>query len=444
MLGRFERILSVGALLSLIVALAGCGGDGDTPTVSLPQFHPAGTIVPASGAAVPGVESFDKEVGALLKKWDIPGAAVSVAKDGRLILARGYGYADFEAKQVMQPDSMFRIGSITKILTSLAVLHLEEEGRIGLDERFLDVLTQYQLPAGADARLRSVTIRQLLQHSGGWDRNLSGDPTNDEKKIADALGIPSPAGCSDIIRYTMGRRLDFDPGTRYAYSNLGYCILGRIIERISGESYETYVRDHVLAPMQVHALSLGSVRPSARGPYEVKYYEYDGAPLAQSVFPGEGLVPLPYGGLELLDACGAWIGSTVDLTRVMTAIDGSRLASFLRADTMAEYTANPHIAGWNEPDRYWYGLGIFVGPGPHVWYHGGSFPGEQSQLRRTADGYTWSIITNSRTKDPDTFAPEMDAAITRALGSGLAGSPTDLYPQYPSPRLPPSGRSQGS
>lgn len=435
---RLCRQSVVGFIIFLSVGLAACGGGGSTPKQDLPVFYPGDTPVPTSGPDVPGVAPFDTGVSKLLKKWNIPGAAVAVAKDGKLVLARGYGYADFEAKELMQPDSMFRIGSNSKVLTSMAILHLKEQGALDLDAKFLDILPQYQVAAGGDSRLRNITIRNLLQHSGGWDRDKTGDPMGWQGTISKALGMSMPVLCPDIIRYMMGQPLDFAPGTKQVYSNFGYCILGRVIEKVSGEPYEIYVRNHVLASMDIEALSIGFSHLSQLGPYEVKYYDYNGAPLYDSVFPGEGKVPSPYA-LEVLslDSCGGWIGSPIDLTRVFTSIDGSRTAPFLSPATMTEFLADPGLPDWNSNQNYWYGLGIFVGPTPETWYHGGAIAGARSQLLRDGNGYTWSIITNSLTEDAGAVGNDMDASMLNALGSGLEGSPTDLYAQYPSPDLPP-------
>ncbi len=434
-----QRSLTTALLLGLAIftVSSGCGG-GSTPTTLLPQFY-SGDTVPVTGVAVPGVEAFDKNVTALLKKYNIPGASIAVAKNGKLILARGYGYADFEAKQPMQPDSMFRIGSTSKILAAQAVLLLKDQGKLNLDAKFLDVLTDYQVAQGGDARLRNITIRNLLQHSGGWDRDKSGDPMGLQGTISRPLHIAMPVTCPDVMRYMMGQPLDFTPGTKQAYSNFGYCILSQVIERVSGEPFEVYVRNHVLAPMDVHAMSIGySQSLSQRGPYEVKYYEYNGAPMADSVFPGGGKVQAPYGGFDMLtiEASGGWIGSTIDLTRIMTAIDGSRTAPLLLPETTAEWTANPHLPSWSIGPDYWYGLGIFVGPTPSTWYHGGAIPGGRSELLRDGNGYTWAIMTNSMSQDAAGLGNDLDLTMIQAIGTQFEGSATDLYPHYLSPTLP--------
>ena len=435
---RRRPLFAISFLIAIV--LSGCGGGGSTSKVNdFPVFYPGDTQVPVSGPSVDGAKAFDTAVTAVLKKWNIPGAALAITKDGKLVLARGYGYADFEDKELMQPDSMFRIGSNSKVLTSMAILHLKEQGLLSLDERFLDILTQYQVKGGGDQRLRDITIRDLLRHSAGWDRDKSGDPMGWQGPISRALGISMPVLCPDVIRYMMGQPLDFAPGTKQVYSNFGYCILGRVIEKITGQPYELYVRDQVLAPMDVHAMSIGySQSLSQRGPREVRYYEWDNAPLGDSLFPGGGRVPLSYGALETLelDSCGGWIGSPVDLARAMTAIDGSRTGPYLLPETLAEFTADPNLPDWNTDQHYWYGLGIFVGPTPQTWYHGGTINGTESQWLRDGNGYSWSIMVNSVSNDPGTLANDLNVAVNQGLITGFAGSPTDMFPQFPSPSLP--------
>jgi hypothetical protein len=105
--------------------------------------------------------------------------------------------------------------------------------------------------------LREITIMQLLQHTAGWDMEKSFDPIGRPIDIAIALRVPPPAKQGHVIRYMFGRPLDFDPGSRYAYSNFGYCVLGEVIYRVSGQSYEDYVRKEILGPLGIRRMRLG-------------------------------------------------------------------------------------------------------------------------------------------------------------------------------------------
>jgi CubicO group peptidase (beta-lactamase class C family) len=426
------------ALFVATLSLFACGGgDGDTPRTETPTFNPQTTSIPVSGPNVAGIEKYDLAITGLMQRHNLPGAAFAVAKGGKLIVARGYGYADFEARQPVQPDSMFRIASNSKVLTAAAILRLAELGLVDLDRPFLEILAEYQVQPGGDPRLRTITLRHLLQHSGGWDRAAAGDPVFETPRISAALGVRPPLKCADIVRYMMSQPLQFAPGSRVVYSNVGACILGRVVERITGEQYEHYVRNQVLAGMGVHAMSIGYGQLARRGPYEVKYYMYDGAALSDSVFPGEGKVSAAYANdMITFEATGGWVGSAIDLTRVMTAIDGSRVR-FLSDETLERMTANPGLPG--NSAGYWFGLGVLVGPTPTTWSKDGSLPGAESLLVRNRNGYTWAFITNTRMANRDAFSSELVATVGEPLIEGLHGSSTDLYLQYTSPSLPARG-----
>ncbi len=418
----------------------GNGGGGNPPPP--PEF-------PVSGPNVAGVTAYDNAIIPLLQRYNIPGAAVAVTKNGKLVLARGYGYSDRDTKTLMQPDAIFRIASISKPITAVAILHLVEQGRLSLDTPFLNILTQYTLPSNADPRLSTITIRNLVQHSGGWDRDSTHyDPMFDSVHIASALGVPAPATCSDVIQYMLGRPLDFDPGTKYVYSNFGYCVLGRVIERVTGQSYEVYVRDNVLAPMDIHAMRIGKSLADGRVTGEVKYHDYNGAPTVPSVFPSVTTpVPMPYGGfyLEAMDSHGGWIASAIDLTRFITAVDGARGTAFLSPASITAMTERPNIPSW-QGSSYWYGLGIMYRPQTTGgnWWHTGALSGTSTLLVRNYQGYTWAILMNSRPQNTTNFDTDVDQTMWTALGNGLEGSATDLYTQFPSPNLPPSTGSARS
>ncbi len=196
------------------------------------------TVV-STGKKFPELKPFDELMEAFVRDNKIPGASLAVAKDGRLVYARGFGYADVEKKQPVRPESLFRIASISKSFTATATLQLVEQGKLSLDTPVFDLLPHKpHLAKGdsADPRLGQVTIAHLLRHQGGWDRKETIDPLFHAIEIASVLGKPPPATQDDVIRFMMGWQLDFDPGQRYVYSNLGYCLLGRVIEQLTGRS----------------------------------------------------------------------------------------------------------------------------------------------------------------------------------------------------------------
>jgi CubicO group peptidase (beta-lactamase class C family) len=407
----------------------GCGGGGSDGTGPIVEPN----TIPMTGTAVPELASFDRVITDLMKKWGIPGGAIAVVKDGRLVLARGYGYADVDAKTPVAPDALFRIASVSKPITSVAVLRLAEEGRLDLEANAFAMLPGLTPPPGAtvDARLDAITIRQLLTHLGGWDRDRSFDPMFRATQIAAALGTPAPASVESVIRYMRGQPLDFTPGERYAYSNFGYAVLGRVIEQVTGQGYGVYVTDAVLRPMGITRMRLGRSLLQDRASGEVRYY--DGGGTAASVFPSGGQVPWPYGGfnLEAMDAHGGWIASVVDLTRFITAVDGlPTRADFLRPETIERMIARPPTV-W-DASAFHYGAGWLVRPQQGNWWHNGSLPGTSSLIVRTGTGLAWAVLFNARSMvSGSTFEQEVDPAVWQAVAQVATWPAHDLFAQYP-------------
>src|SRR6185436_18989439 len=151
--------------------LISCGGESTAPPVTPPAPPPPPLAVPITGAAMPGMGAFDQSVIDLMKKYNIPGGAIAFAREGKLIYARGFGYADVENKTPVQPDALFRIASVSKPITSAAVMTLIQDGKLKLDDRVAPLIAYLTPAPGAtvDPRWEQITIRHLLDHSGGWD-----------------------------------------------------------------------------------------------------------------------------------------------------------------------------------------------------------------------------------------------------------------------------------
>ena len=195
--------------------LLSCSGETTTPPDPPPP--PAQSEIPISGIAVPGMGSYDKAVTELVRKYTIPGGAIAVVRDGKLIYARGFGYADVEKKTPVQPDALFRIASVSKPITGVAIMKLVEEGKLKLDDRVAPFIAHLTPAPGAavDPRWEQITIRHLLNHTAGWDRARPDggfDPMFRPAIAAAAVGAPAPASAETVIRYMKGMPLDFNPG----------------------------------------------------------------------------------------------------------------------------------------------------------------------------------------------------------------------------------------
>jgi hypothetical protein len=160
---------------------------------------------PKTGHCPEGLESFDDLKTSFLSEHDIPGAALALVRDGKLVVARGYGWADRKAKRRVEPTSLFRIASISKPITAVAALQLVEKGKLGLDDT-IDTLLKPRphLVNGAkiDPRLRKITLHQLLRHTAGFDRSVSFDPMFRSVEFARDLGVDPPATSRTATRKT--------------------------------------------------------------------------------------------------------------------------------------------------------------------------------------------------------------------------------------------------
>jgi len=355
-------------------------------------YRPAKSI-PTTGRYEPGMERFDRAMNSMIEKWDIPGGALAVIRDGEILLARGYGYTNIETEELVQPDSLFRIASISKPITAAAVLKLVEDGMLDLDMSVFQILDDFQPPDGTeiDPRIDEITVRHLLEHTGGWDSSASYDPMFMAREIAEELGTSPPADCPTIIRYMLGQPLDFNPGIRYAYSNFGYCVLGRVVEKVSGQTYEDYVRTNLLAPVGINGMRLGHSLLQDRYPREVQYYSTD-LGLTDSVFPEiSEPVPWPYGGfyLEAMDAHGGWLASAVELTLFASALESTNPPAILASDSLSLLFSRP------ESTQFAYGWKVRpVGKGAN-WWSIGSIPGSSAILYRRSDGLIWAALFNT-------------------------------------------------
>ena len=395
-----------------------------------------------TGRADARMASFDRMMTEFMERHSVPGAALAVTDQGRLVYARGFGYADLDAKEPAEPTSLFRIASLSKPITAVAVLQLAEQGRIDLGDTVFDLLDWSALArecVSFDERIKWVTVRHLLQHRGGWDRDVSFDPMFQSVRFALEENVPPPAGPETIIRCMFGQQLDFEPGEGYAYSNYGYCLLGRIIEKVSGQAYEAYVKQHVLRPLGIRSMAIGRTRVAGRRNGEVRYYDSGKGP---SVF-AEDLnepVPRPYGAwyLEAMDSHGGWVGSAVDLARFACAFDNPAKCEVLSGRSVREMYARPADdvgAGSNgDLDPVYYSFGWqnrVVGNGRFNRWHTGALPGTSTLLVRRHDGRNWVLLFNARSSPHvKRFAGEADPLLHRAANQVSEWPEYDLFGRF--------------
>jgi N-acyl-D-amino-acid deacylase len=398
---------------------------------------------PVTGVHDPRLESLDRLMTGFLKKHKAPGAALAVARHGKLVYACGFGYANRQTKEPVRPDSLFRIASVSKPITAAAILRLVDQGTLKLDE---PIFPHLKLPPHRlndrkpDPRWEQVTVRQCLQHTGGWDRDQSFDPIVRPWEIAKELGREAPVPPDDVIRYMLARPLDFDPGARHAYSNLGYLLLGRAIETATGKKYDEYVRQEVLGPLGITRPRLARALPEDRPKAEVAYYEAKGQEGPCLYPPRRGKpVPLPDGAenVEAYAAHGGWIASAPDLVKFASAFDDPARCPILSVDGIRAFWARPAgkaAYGPNgKPKPRYYGCGwevVSVGGGRINTFHTGYISGTSTLLVRRWDGLRWAILFNSdQAPNGDDLAGLIDGPVHEAADEVAKWPDGDLFPK---------------
>ena len=368
--------------------------------------------------------SIDSIIGSFVQSYGIKGASVAIAHKGELVYAKGFGYADEEVDQYVEPKSLFRIASVSKLITGVAIMKLQEEGRINLSDKVFSrdgLLNDSVFLNYADKRVEEITVMNLLDHTGGWE-SKKGDPIFNSLYIARKLGIEPPASLDDIIRYQLTNKLDYRPGTTYSYSNFGYAILGRIIEKITGMNYEDYVQFAILHPLGIYDMHIGKSYYDDKYPNEVKYYDLEDVSSCYA-YDGSGeLVPLPYGGnnIELLGAAGGWIASAPELLKLVVSIDGmAGKVDILSDESIEMMTRNSkrskHLLGWRGTD------------GHGTWWRTGTLSGTTALVMRLKNEIDWVVLLNTTTKNRPRIHNEISKTMFKVLYSVKQWPEYDLF-----------------
>ncbi len=252
----------------------------------------------------------------MLNHYKITGASFALSKDGQLVYAQGFGFADKEKNVLVMPQHQFRIASVSKLITAVAIFKLIEADYLTLDQQVFGkggILDKAIYNAHIyDPRIEDVTVKHLLTHSSGWDYSKSMDPMFNPSLMTKGNDFIVDPNLTNLISSVLKQGLHHPPGKESHYFNLGYCILGEVIETVSRVSYEAFVQKHVLSPLGIESIRLGKNLKENKYVNEVTYYDF----ARRNSFSGSGkLVPRPYGGtpVELLGPSGGWIANPVDI-----------------------------------------------------------------------------------------------------------------------------------
>ena len=375
-----------------------------------------------TGIPVPEMVQSDNIIKNFLSNHNIPGATVAIAKDGKIVYMRAFGYADVNQTKFTQPYNLFRIASLSKQITSVTIMKLFEEGKLTMSSKVFGpsgILKNHPVFSTAnitDARIYDITIQNLMEHAAGWNRDLNCnpnptypypyylggcDPISFPLRVTYLTGTSNPVSKEALIKFELEKGLDFTPGTSYNYSNMGYLILGEVIETLTSLPYETYVKDSVLAPLGIYDMHLGK---NLKVNKQEREGEYVGNGYVTLSAYGDGTyVPWEYGGfsVEAMDAHGGWIASSRDMLKLLTAVDGfTTKPDILKPATITLMTTP-------SANNAYYAKGWSVNP-YNNWWHTGGLDGTASEQVRTAGGYTWIIILNKRDIINSSFSSDLD------------------------------------
>jgi len=393
--------------------------------MSLPDsvFTPENARIRNDYASDINYQYIDRSFNNFLRYWDVKGASVAIVRNGKLVFARGYGLADSSRNIKVEPYHKFRIASISKLITATAILKLQSENKINLRDKVFDtsgILDSEYFENPRDKRVYDITVAHLLAHQAGWSHRY-GDHMFMPHVVADFLGKELPVSTEDIVRFALDKRLHFTPGKGRSYSNLGYAILGLVIEEVSGMSYEDYCRKEIFEPLGIYDFELAKNLYEEKDPLEVRYYEPYNAVLKESIYGTEELVPASYGGndIEALGGAGAWITTAPDLLRFVMSVDGLNIGEDILPEPLIDFMTDRSNGfapvGWKETTRNGY------------WWRTGSFAGTSAMIKRMPDGTLWAVLLNTNTWKSSMFTNDINLLMSRVIENTTSWSDTDLF-----------------
>jgi CubicO group peptidase (beta-lactamase class C family) len=326
--------------------------------------------------------------GQFRRQFSVPATSIAISRNGRFVYDEAVGMIDRANLSQAQQNSLFRIASVTKPITSVAIFSLIEKGKLSLTDKVFGPSNILDIKYGKPPYkqwITDITVDHLLTHTcGGWPNdandpmmhNLSWDHTK-------------------LITQTIAKvPLTNPPGTHWAYSNFGYCILGRVIEAVTGEDYDAYVETDILGPCGISTMKIGRNKESDSAQGEVVYYgQFDEDPYKLNI--------------TRMDSHGGWIASSTELVQFLNHVAGApNIPALLKPDTIKMMTtpAPAYPAGDARYARGW----MVRNNGAGNWWHNGSLPGTTSIMVRTPTGFCWAALCNTRIEPADEINSALD------------------------------------
>lgn len=429
MKSKFLLAIGVVLLALIIFFLKSTGNTSDTEissndidTEEIP-VTPLNMCLTNSMSDISESKNMDRIINKFMWRWHITGASLAVVKEGKLVYAKGYGWADREEDILMSPSNIFRVASLSKLITAAAIMKLCEDGFLSLDEKVFGpgaILDEAQFSVIKDPRMLKITVEMLLKHTAGFSRS-KGDPmfrTRDIMIWEDMKEVPD---MDAMIAYSLTQKLGSNPGGAYRYSNLGYLILTKIIEVCSGMEYEQYCQKKILHPAGCWDMHLAHNMYEDKYPNEVRYYEDEKELVNSFDLNDQKLYPRTYGGsnVEGLIGGGAWVASPAEYVKFVCSIDGDDVIKDVLTEESVRLMTdtdddNPHPLGW-------------VNSCNGVWTRTGTLAGVSAMVRRLPDGTIWMFITNTSSWKGSKFTRYISTMMTDAFSRVTWPTDRDLF-----------------
>lgn len=322
-----------------------------------------------------GNVTVDTKVYNFMKKYSIPGISFAVSKNEEIVYAKGYGFANVEAKERTTSKHLFRLASVSKQQTAIAIMYLVEKGKLKLSDKLFGEGGIFEAEFGKDipATAKSVTVRNFLEHNSGWVSNP--DPMFTTNSNYDGKSVKERMA---YVLYNVPQT--YPVGSTYSYYNLGYSMLGMVIEKISGKDFETFLKENIYSKCGITDIHVGKDLKSQKRENECVFYSQSGSSAYNKDF-------------EVIKACGGMIASTEELMRFLWYFDyRPKYPDFLKKETLdIMYTPSAnyqrYCLGWRMNHS------IFTN-----WaaYHTGDIAGTAAVWSRGKNGVNAVILCNSR------------------------------------------------
>ena len=326
--------------------------------------------------------------GAFRRQFSVPATSIAISRNDQFVYDEASGMADRAHMTQVQQDSLFRIASVSKPITSVTIFSLIEQGRLHLTDKVFGPSGVLGVKYGNppyQQYITDITVDHLLTHtSGGW-------PNDDTDPMMHNLGWDQ----TKLITETIAKvPITYPPGTHWAYSNFGYCVLGRVIEQVTGQPYESYVQTNILGPCGISTMQIAKNKESQRVNNEVVYVgQYSEDPYKLNV--------------TRMDSHGGWIASSTELVQFLNHVAGAPGIPALLKPATIKMMTTPATA--YPPGDARYARGWMVrNNGAGNWWHNGSLPGTTTIMVRTPTGFCWAALANTRTQPSNEINTAID------------------------------------